>query len=74
MCYASQKTGTCTVSIASNGESQHGKAFVQYTFKHDLSLKSPIYDLLALLPLMDLQVGDDNLTCNKDAKHIFKRL
>ena len=33
----------------------------------------PIYCLLQPLKFLSLHVGDDNLTCNKDWKHIFKR-
>ncbi|KAF8176492.1 hypothetical protein BJ912DRAFT_857405 [Pholiota molesta] len=74
MCVASKQTGARTISIASDGESRRGEAFVQYTFKHTLSAESPIYDHLAPLVMMDLRTGDDDLTCDKDAKHVFKRL
>jgi len=61
------------VSLASNGETRRGSAFFLLTFKHQLSPQSPIYPLLAPLTFMDLHVGDDDLTCDKDWKHIFKR-
>ena len=61
-----------TICLASDGESRCGEAFAILTFKHQLELTSPIYALLADLPLMNLEVGDDDLTADKDYKHIFK--
>ena len=61
------------VSIASNGESRRGSAFAFLTFKKKLSPQSPIYPLLSPLILMDLHVGEDDITCDKDWKHIFNR-
>ncbi|KAJ7573003.1 hypothetical protein C8J56DRAFT_1133363 [Mycena floridula] len=63
-----------TISIASDGEAKRGKALVQLTFKRVLSPDSNIYELLSSLIFMDLHVGDDDLTCDKDYKHIPKRL
>jgi hypothetical protein len=71
---ASRKSKLRTISIASDGESRHGEALVQITFKRQLDPTSPIYDMLYLLPLMNLEVGDDDLTADKDYKHVFKRL
>ena len=34
---------------------------------------SPIYPILSPLKFLNLHVGDDDLTCDKDWKHIFKR-
>ncbi|KAF8054223.1 hypothetical protein FPV67DRAFT_1763516 [Lyophyllum atratum] len=70
---ASKKTTLRTVCIASDGESRRGEALVRLTFKHVLSPESPIYPLLSPLPLMNLEVGDDDLTPDKDTKHIDKR-
>ena len=70
----SQKSKLRTISIASDGESQHGDALVCLTFKHELAQTSPIYDSLHILPLMNLQVGDNDLTMDKDYKHGFKCL
>jgi len=61
------------ISIVSDGESRRGAAFILLTFKHQLSLDSPIYPLLRPLTFLNLHVGDDDLTCDKDWKHIFKR-
>jgi hypothetical protein len=44
------------------------------TFKCQLDLGSPIYKMLHVLPLMNLEVGDDNLMADKDYKHVFKWL
>jgi len=71
---ASYKSRLQTISIASDGESWRGEALVQMTFKCQLDPTSPIYDMLYLLPLMNLEVGEDNLTADKDYKHVFKRL
>jgi len=60
------------VLIASDGESRRGSAFAFLTFKKKLSPQSPIYPLLSPLIFMDLHVGEDDITCDKDWKHIFK--
>jgi hypothetical protein len=61
------------VSIASDGESRRGAAFILLTFKHQLSPDSLIYPILKPLTFLNLHVGDDDLTCDKDWKHVFKR-
>jgi hypothetical protein len=60
------------VLIASDGESRRGSAFAFLTFKKKLSPQSPIYPLLSPLIFMDLHVREDDITCDKDWKHIFK--
>src|SRR5262249_15303207 len=35
---------------------------------------SPIHPLLANLPLLNLEVGEDDITADKDYKHVFKWL
>ncbi len=62
-----------TVSIASDGETRRGSAFVILTFKYPLPTTSPIYPLLKPLVFMNLHVGEDDITCDKDWKHVFKR-
>ncbi|KAH8976414.1 hypothetical protein EDB86DRAFT_2840993 [Lactarius hatsudake] len=57
------------VSIASDGEAKRGKALVLLTFKRKLSPSSPIYPWLSGCALLDLHVGDDDITCDKDWKH-----
>jgi hypothetical protein len=59
-------------SIASDGDTQCGSALVLLTFKSKLSPDSPIYPLLKPLQLLNLYVGDDDLTWDKDWKHVFK--
>ena len=66
------KSNLCTISIASDGESHCGKALIHLTFKKQLKISSPIYPTLSVLPLMNLEVGDDDVTADKDYKHIFK--
>jgi hypothetical protein len=56
--------------IASDGEAKQGKALVQLTFKHTLPVSSPIYPWLSACPLLDLHVGDNDITCDKDWKHV----
>ncbi|KAF9008713.1 hypothetical protein BDQ17DRAFT_1388467 [Cyathus striatus] len=53
---AAKTTKLRTISIASDGESS-------------LSSTSNIYSLLAHLSLLDLQVGDDDITSDKNYKH-----
>ena len=60
-------------TLASDGETIRGSAFILLTFKHSISPQSPIYHLLWPLEFLNLHVGNYNLTCDKDWKHIFKR-
>ncbi|KAJ7744401.1 hypothetical protein B0H16DRAFT_1322187 [Mycena metata] len=66
-------TGLRIVSVASDGESRRGKAFITLTFDHLFSRDSLIYPLLKDLNFMDFWVGEDDLTADKDPKHVFKR-
>ncbi|KAK1221659.1 hypothetical protein PQX77_015528 [Marasmius sp. AFHP31] len=66
-------TGVRVVSLSSDGESKRGKALVQLTFTRNLSPSSPIYEHVGHLGLMDLQVGPDDITPDKDYKHVDKR-
>lgn len=61
-----------TVSIASDGESKRSDALVILTMKQTLSLQSPIYPLLHKLELINHLVSDDDITADKDFKHVFK--
>ena len=61
------------VSIASDGETRRGSAFILLTFKSPLLQDLPIYSILKPLKILNLHVGDDDLTCDKDWKHVFKR-
>ena len=62
------------ISIASDGKSRRGKALAKLTYIAPLARTSPIYGLLAHLDLFDTFVGVDDITADKDYKHIFKRL
>ena len=67
-------TGLQVISLASDGESCHGKALANLTYVAPLAPSSPIYDQLIHLKLMDYFVGPDDITADKDYKHIFKWL
>lgn len=67
-------TGLRVISLASDGESRRGKALTNLTYVAPLTPSSPIYNHLAHLNLMDYFVGLDDITADKDYKHIFKRL
>lgn len=62
------------VSIASDGKKHQGAAMAQLTFKKELELESNIFPLLSGLTFMDMHIGDDDLTYDKDQKHLFKQL
>jgi hypothetical protein len=67
-------TGLRVISLASDGESRRGKALATLTFVALLAATSLIYEHLVHLDLMDLFVGVDDITADKDYKHVFKRL
>lgn len=60
--------------VASDGESRRGSALTMLTHKRPMSPSSPIFPLLSNLRLMNLFVGDFDLTADKDYKHVVKRL
>ena len=62
-----------TVSIASDGEAKCGDALMILTMTSQLSEHSPSYPQLQPLNLMNLLVGPDNITADKDFKHVIKR-
>jgi hypothetical protein len=66
-------THTCIICLASDREARQGHALVLLMFWHVLSSRSSLHPLLGPLSLMDLHVGDNDLTVNKDYKHVFKR-
>ena len=63
-----------TVCIASDGEAKCGDALVIQTMVSELSPYSPIYAHLRPLEFLNLLVGPDDITADKDFKHIIKRL
>ena len=62
------------VSLASDGKSRQGKALAKLTFVAPLAATFPIYEHLVHLVLFDLFVGADDITADKDYKHVFKWL
>ncbi|KAH9011145.1 hypothetical protein EDB85DRAFT_1901324 [Lactarius pseudohatsudake] len=62
-----------TVCIASDGEAKCGDALVIQTMTAELSAESPIYAQLRPLEYLNLLVGPDDITADKDFKHIVKR-
>ncbi|KAF9003190.1 hypothetical protein BDZ89DRAFT_1240632 [Hymenopellis radicata] len=68
------RTNLRIVSIASDGETRRGSALFEMTCKIPLSPSSPLFNLLDPLVLLNLLVGDDDVTADKDYKHIIKRL
>jgi hypothetical protein len=63
----------CTVCITSDSEAKCSNALVILTMTSQLSLTSPIYEQLSPLRLMNHLVSPDDLTADKDFKHILKR-
>ena len=60
--------------LALDGESHQGKALIQLTKCICLLHSSPLYPMLGSLPLLNLLVGECELTSDKDYKHLFKWL
>lgn len=61
-----------TICIASDGKAKYGGALVILTMTSDLLVESLIYTQLWPLEFMNLLVGPDNITADKDPKHIIK--
>ncbi len=61
-----------TICIASDREAKRGDALVILTMTSDLSEDSLIYAQLQPLEFMNLLIGPDDLTADKDHKHIIK--
>ncbi|KAJ7939478.1 hypothetical protein B0H13DRAFT_2300756 [Mycena leptocephala] len=61
-----------TICIASDGEARRGASLVLQATNRELSSTSPIYDLLSPLELMNLRVRDDDVTPDKDYRHVPK--
>jgi hypothetical protein len=58
--------------LASDGESRRGKALVALMECTPLSPTSPLFTHLGGLALLNLMVGEDELTSDKDYKHVMK--
>ncbi|KAJ6577546.1 hypothetical protein B0H19DRAFT_1336997 [Mycena capillaripes] len=63
-----------TVSVASDGEVKRGQALALEFMKYCLAPMSPIYPLLQPLEFMNLLVGSDDITPDKDYRHVIKTL
>lgn len=73
-CEAESETIGCPLfCVASDGESRRGSAFTTLTQKHTLSQGSELFALVGGMRLMNMLVGDNNITADKDPKHIMKR-
>ena len=68
-----KKHNYCTVCIASDGKAKCIDALMILTMSSQLSASSPIYGLLSSLKFMNHLIGPDNITPDKDFKHVFKR-
>ncbi|KJA12558.1 hypothetical protein HYPSUDRAFT_1096618, partial [Hypholoma sublateritium FD-334 SS-4] len=68
------KIGLRVVSIASDGETRRGSSLAQMTLKKKLEASSPIYPLLKDLVFMDFHIGPNDITADKDWKHVVKRI
>jgi hypothetical protein len=60
--------------LASDDEARRGAALAKLTQKHSLPSSSNIFYLLNNLRLFNTLVGNDDITSDKDYKHVFKRL
>ncbi len=60
--------------VASDGKARQGKALISLTEHFPLSPSSPLYVHLGGLSLLNLMVGDDEITSDKDYKHVMKQL
>ena len=59
--------------VASDGESRRGSALTQLTHKRLLDPLSELYTHVGKLRLMNLLVGENDITADKDPKHVIKR-
>ena len=73
-CNAEISTIGCPLfAVASDGESRRGAALTTLTHLRLLDPDSQLFALLGNLRLMNLLVGDNDITADKDPKHIMKR-
>jgi hypothetical protein len=59
--------------LSSDGDARRRRALISITLDRRLPATSPIYPLLAPLPLFDLTCGEDDITPDFDYKHVLKR-
>ena len=73
-CNAEISTIGCPLfAIASDGESRRGSALTTLTHVRPLKADSELIVLLGKLRLMNILVGDNDITADKDPKHVMKR-
>ncbi|KAH9169245.1 hypothetical protein EDB89DRAFT_2115148 [Lactarius sanguifluus] len=73
-CNAESSTIGCPLfCVASDGESCQGSALTTLTHKRLLDPNSELHVLLGKLRLMNLLVGNNDITTDKDPKHVMKR-
>ncbi|KAF8181257.1 hypothetical protein K438DRAFT_1602018 [Mycena galopus ATCC 62051] len=63
-----------TISVASDGEAKRGLALALEFMKYRLAPTSPIYPLLHPLEFMNFNVRPDDITPDKDYRHVIKAL
>ncbi|KAJ7245508.1 hypothetical protein C8J57DRAFT_1679469 [Mycena rebaudengoi] len=63
-----------TISVASDGEAKRGLALTLEFMKFNLDKLSPIFPLLKPLEFMNLRVGPDDITPDKDFRHVMKTI
>ncbi|KAJ7698278.1 hypothetical protein B0H17DRAFT_1158366 [Mycena rosella] len=61
-----------TVSYASDGEAKRGAALAQEFMKFELKSTSLIYHLLKPHQFMNIRIGTDDITPDKDFRHVIK--
>ncbi|KAF5366588.1 hypothetical protein D9758_008958 [Tetrapyrgos nigripes] len=66
-------TGVRIICVASDGEPNRGKALSILFLRYPLAPDSPIYPLLSPLKYLNLLVGKDDITMEKDQPHNCKR-
>ena len=61
-----------TICESITWDSCHWRALINITLIHELDSSSPIYPSLSQLSLFNLSVGNDDITCDFDWKHVLK--
>lgn len=69
-----RESGGKLYSISSDGESRRCKSLGLLTMCQELTSSSPLYRLLGPLPLFNRLVGSEDIVCDKDWRHVLKRL
>ncbi|EIW77690.1 hypothetical protein CONPUDRAFT_61613 [Coniophora puteana RWD-64-598 SS2] len=59
-------------SVATDGDATCRRGFHDFLLKDELDFNSPLYRTMCLLPGLNLQVGEGDITLDFNWKHIFK--